>query len=440
MRDQGQQASKVLLGALAAPLLFAIARKLTPGQPVYWDALGCVVFSVVGAVSLYYSRHTVNSTISCVIWIWLLFQFLYALPGVVAVPYFPLFAFTIQAGPMLMIYAGYRGVRCVEDLDRISFAGSLLAIALLPAGFLVLCGKSDYLPAVLRANDTLIEQSGDLRAGIPAFAGPFSTQAVASLTFLSIAILIGASILARTSRNTHWRSPLLWTGFASCGALIYVSTRRGALLVYGITTIGMVLSLRHNRVRAIIMLVLIAMLGAIMVRIGDSGSLNTGAEIGNRSELAKELDLGSRFGDVFLAFVRDWIGRSPFGSYLGNYSQAGNWCHTDIYYNSWAYVEVGAAELVAELGIAGLLLMPFVLLVIYRKIWVMTKGNVNAPCIRLMLVGAAGLFILYYCKEASAFTAGYIHYGLFWCIPGFCLGIVHGNNYDRCIQRNVRLR
>jgi hypothetical protein len=347
-----------------------------------------------------------------------------------------------------MIFAGFaygheilkRGSRSISSLVRWA------VFIQLPIALVVGFFGNDAVPIVFRPNLGMLELGRDTIVGVPAFAGVFSTQAVASWSFLAFQAILSYRILAQaeTIKISRWRFGPDFIAMLSCLVIIYFTTRRGALIVSVVLLLG-ILTIAKLRAweRALGALLAIALpaFAALSSRIERFAS----AEVENRAEQVLNLEFTTRITDIFLPLVRDWVDAAPFGSYLGAVGPEGMAFKTATALNTIevAPVEVGAALIVAETGIMGLFLSCSFIGILLARIMPLLRlrmGEYAGP-----VLFCFGIFTMFLVKEGSALTTPNVHHMTFYFFLGYGVMLTRKRGFydkttDSSSHKQIRIR
>ena len=409
----------LLLICLISPVVFSVIRKILPDQPNILEPMGIFVVLIVGIFAVF-RKPRIPKFIGVPLIIWALYQAFYAVLSIFYDYRIGAAGFFVNVIPMLMVIIGYHGCRNTADLRAIGWFFGVLGVLLIPVGFYVAIWGNVNLPPLFLPNAEMIDIGQATRAGIPAFAGIFSTQDVLSMAFMA-SYFINLALFLGCLPGQRWK--WLYLIFAlGAFVLVLLSTRRGGLV--GIVG-GSVFILATGKVSwqkktiftvsgclAILVLVYLDSYYGIVYKEGT-----------DRVYHALNLDFWGRFKDVFLDLYLEWVDRAPFGTYLGNAGSEGIVFGSEITQHRYL-VETGGAKLVAETGVIGAILMPLLLLYVHLRLFFMkTMPHIHA-IIRVLFAYNFMFYVLYYFKEWTAMSGGYFSQLLFWAIPGMCYGMI----------------
>lgn len=417
VEDRGQGGvgvDKLMAIALIGPAAAGVLRKLIPTQPVQIEALpiALVLFLIFfGLVKI--GKNRVGMAYGLIV-SWIALVSIYAVPAFAVDGMLGTQALLLGAGtPMLGL--AFLAFHRPGDSVRLVKAAKLFVFVIalqFPVGLVMLVLGNDALPAVFRANAIEMLAGKEFRIGQATLAGYFTTAPVNSIASLCAFGFASALVL----RATRPKELLVQIAAAlMILGVIWMTARRGAL--FSGLFIGFVLlaiEIRIHRGRLIFGLFaaspfVMFLLLFIWDRIND-------IIFGDRMVLLTEgqLDLGERMNSVFLKFVYAWIELAPFGNFTGYASGVGK--AFDVRDLSLA-AEVGAAMIVAETGVVGLLLFIIVFICLqFEMIRRVARSRQYwcSPLIALHLV----LFVLFFFKENSVLFPGLIGSLCYWSLPG----------------------
>ena len=430
----------VLAVCLLAPAGAGLARKLAPGQPAALEPAAVGVVLVATAWLLTQGR-LLPRWIRGPIVVWAYFQLAYAIMAFSVDWKIGVAATLIRIAPMLMAPLAYAALRHSDDLRRATNWIAVLVLVLLPLGLIVGLFGQNAVPPFLQPLQALIEMGRTNRAGVPGFAGVFSTFHVLGLSMMAVSYLALANVAmaeAERRHTTRW-----WLVALAAIALVYLSTRRGAFLG-AIIGLGVYLyqSPRIPR-RFLAMGLLVVVFAACLEIYGaavDQGRLGR-----SRGELLMQAfstaEIASRMVGVFLPLVWRWLRLTPFGTFLGAAGPEGDAMGWDILDRfTTDLVEVGAAQLVVEMGWAGALLMPVVIMVLAWRLYQRSRGLRCHRAVTLLATFQTTFFSLYYLKEGSAMTTASMAQFMLWAVPGIGAALVERERRERRFARGLLMR
>ena len=260
-----------------------------------------------------------------------------------------------------------------------------------------------------------------IRAGFYECVGFFSTPSTFSGGLLvSLFLALSGYIFD----NKKWRYIYL-ISIASSILLLFLSTRRGAFMLALVGIAVWFVFISKNRFRAMILVILtLFLLGLIDSFSVQEMSRDHETRLGH---FASGLELiGIRIERYFIELIIYWARVLPYGSFLGSAGREGRvFGYID---DDTMMVEAGGPQLVAEVGILGLIFFP--LMVIHTALSVI-KG-VKSKSVRQANLILNTFFILYavmfYSKEMLCLNTLSISHLFFWITPGINQALI---NCDR---------
>jgi hypothetical protein len=412
MKIKGEQ---LLYFILLGPIVSGVVRKVTPGQPTAVEATTSVVFLVLLAMGLFRINRPSSPLIAHLALIWLILVLVYSIPAAAMDLALAAQSFLLASvGPLLALATLNRasGHQAANSLDAMRLFSYVIAAQVF-VGVVMLQYGNDALPSIFRANVIEISVGKEFRIGQPMLAGYFTTAPVNSIVSMC-AFGVACSLFLR---GRSLAETVTW--LIVCTILfvvVWMTARRGALFacaVIGVITIlisvmkpkGFALWVSIVPASIMILFFMFAVSDGIELLLGDRLILvRTGG-----------LDLGERFSEVFLRFLLYWLDQAPFGNFTGFASGVGKAFGTrDL---DAQPAEVGAAMIVAEHGIVGLLIF---LSVFIGSLWEMIRRvqNSGEKWLWPMIGTYFSLFTLFFFKENSAMFPGLFGYLFFWALPG----------------------
>ncbi len=420
---------------LLAPAFGGIIRKALPGQPVMIDALPALLLFAVGTHALF-SKRKINGKIIGPLAGWALFQCVFAFLSIQEEILVGISAFITRICPMFMAIIAYKYIRNESDLQNAVIVSAVLIMIMLPFGVYASIFGNSGLPRIFAPLDIITSINRDERVGISSFAGVFSSQWLLSISCLGILYLF----LTQFFIGKKSIKQFVWLGIVSASslAIIYFSTRRGAFLA-GLVGIGFVLfktcfplkQKTSKKVRFYIFAGTVATV-AIMFFLAKSIDKYTPKEDTNRKQYSrsewvfseKEISVSDRLKRFFIPITLQWIEFTPMGNYLGYGGPEIRAFKILGYREFLGYVEVGSAQLVAEMGIAGVLIMPILIIITIIRISRLAKRSRYKNAIYVQMLFMAIVFTLYYTKESLMLVNVSVGNFYFWAIPGICAAML----------------
>ncbi len=411
--------SILYLVCLLSPVAFSVIRKILPEQPNFLEPMGIAVVFIVGILALT-RQPRLPKFLAIPLIIWAAFQGFYALLSVFFNIRIGAAGFFVNVIPMLMMLIAYQGTTGLRELKWIGNTFGIIGLIILPFGFYVAVFGNVYLPPLFLPNLEMIELGKATRAGIPAYAGIFSTQDVLSMVIMAVYFINLALFLGKRQRESfHW----WYLIFAVVSfILVLLSTRRGGLL--GIVGGSfMVLITGNISWKRKLGFAFSGFLALVVIVFLDTYFGFVYQEDTTRVFHAMNLDLWVRFKIFFWDVCMYWAEAHPFGTYLGNAGSEGIVFGSEIFLRG-QMVETGGAKLIAEMGVMGALLMPAILFYVHWKIFRMKTAFHIHAIVRVLFAFNAVFYTLFYFKEWTAMSGGYVSQLFFWAIPGMCYALI----------------
>ncbi len=429
---------RVLAVCLLAPAGAALLRKIAPGQPTFLEISG-IAAVLAGGVWVLLRRKRLPHWVLIPLLVWAYFQLVYAAFALAVDWRVGVAATVTRIAPMLMAGIAFAAIRNADDFRRAVHWVGVLAVAMVPIGLLVVAFGDDLLPLWLRPIMDLEALRRTERMGVLAVVGVFTTQSVMSMSMLAVTFL---ALAAAALAEAEGRAPGKWWLFAaSATALVFLSTRRGAFIA-AVLGVGAYVITREKVPTKLVLGGTAAVAAGIVAE--RLGSLGTRWGVGRGDLLLDALDLTAQvpfrlyeiFGRLFIAWVLD----APFGNYLGFAGPEADALigRARLEDNIVSVFEVGGAQLLAETGILGAILMP---LIVVLLIWQMRRQSVGLRChgaINLLVFYQALFFALYYLKEESVMTGVSMGVLTFWAVPGIAAALIVRERRERRYWASVR--
>ena len=411
---------------LVSPVIFSIIRKILPDQPNILEPMGIMIVLLVGVFALA-RKPRVPKFLAIPLIIWALYQAFYSFLAVFYDYRIGAAGFFVNVLPMLMCVIAYQGTRSIIDLQWIGRIFGVLGIVILPVGFYVAIWGNVNLPPLFLPNAEMIEIGKATRAGIPAYAGIFSTQDVLSMAFMA-AYFVNLAVFMGKERGERGKTIYLIFALVAF-ILVLLSTRRGGVVGVVGGSLFILITGRISWQRKLIFMTTGCLTLLVLVFL-DSYYGVVYREATDRVYHALNLDFWGRFKIVFWDLYVEWVERAPFGTYLGNAGSEGIVFRSDITLRR-LLVETGGAKLVAEMGVIASLLMPALLLYMHLKIFFMKTTPGIHTVVRVLFAYNFMFYVLYYFKEWTAMSGGYFSQFLFWAIPGMCYALIERERQNR---------
>jgi hypothetical protein len=400
---------------ILAPI-FHLLRKIWPGQPVFFMAVGFpVVFIIILWAVITKQLASIPGWVKFPITIWIILQsFFLVLSLQHGVKLFSI-SFFVQIVPLFLPWLAYQSIISGSQLRELCSFYSLLAVFLLPFAIFTIIFGDTSLPPFLRAIDTMVERGLNYRAGLQAFSGIFSTQAGMSNTMMGTIYLIAFTIAYRQQKGASIYKEFF--SLLSAVVLLYSSTRRGALFLSLPALLFLFLRIKSFRLK-MFSFVGLFILGALVIVL-DKYSYSV--QVDSRTAFVVTGDLWLRINHIFLRLWGNALHLTPWGTCLGAGSQAG--MVVGIFPPD---LEVGAAVVTHETGLIGVITLMICIAYLIRKEWqIASKMILWKQPVQLLVIFQLAYFIQWFCKERLAMGNFNFSYLLFWSVPGIIAGLAY---------------
>lgn len=426
---------RYLIFCLFSPVLFGLLRKFLPGQPSYIEALS--VFPILLVILLLggkiFPKGEPFKSVSFLLLLWVTLQIIFAFLSAFDDFRVGLVSIFTRVVPVFLAWISYYLIKTKKDFILVSKYLTGLSVILLPLGLLAAVVGNSALPLWLRPIDKIVELGRDFRSGVQSISLIFTSQWIFSVSLLAI-LFLGLSNLILAYKT---RKSTLWWWFANMSSLLllYLSTRRAMFIAGVVGFFFMILFLNFQGRKKYIQILVFAVLVISAISYIDQVGYLSGKSASIRTEWffnVRELSLEDRINGVFFPIVKNWISISPFGNYLGFAGPESRALGVSAYLKYSPVVEVGAALLVAEMGILGLVAFPLINLSIVIIIWKQArKTDIKFPIMMLLLFFVI-YFVLFFTKELLDLANVSIGQFFYWSVIGLSSALV------RVSQKNIR--
>jgi len=401
---------------ILAPI-FHLVRKIWPGQPVFFMAVGFpVVFIVILWAIITKRIASIPGWVKFPITIWIILQsFFLVLSLQHGVELFSI-SFFVQIVPLFLPWLAYQSIISGSQLRKLCSFYSLLAVFLLPFAIFTIIFGDTSLPPFLRAIDTMVEQGLNYRAGLQAFSGIFSTQAGLANTMMGTIYLIAFTIAYRQQKGLTLYKEFF--SLLSAVVLLYSSTRRGALFLSLPALLFLFFRIKSFRLR-LFSLVSMLIFGVLVIVLDE---YSYSGQVDSRTAFLVTGDLWARINGIFLGLWGNALYFTPWGTCLGAGSKAG-----DVVGILPPYaLEVGAAVVTHETGIIGVITLMLCIAYLSIKEWQIASRMIYwKQSVQLLVIFQITYFIQWFCKEMMSMGNFNFSYLLFWSVPGIVAGLAY---------------
>jgi hypothetical protein len=409
---------------LFAPVVLGFLRKFVPGQPSWVRAASLGVVFVVAMLSFRDSRRT-PTWITGPLLLWAGLQLIYTVPAGLSYPLMLPLIMVVYFVPLLLTRVAYISVNDTEVLSKIALWFGYLGVVMLPLGLIVAIFGNDALPFWLGPTEAAIAQGlGNMRGQFPAPSLVESAPVAFGHVMLAINILLLVGL--ELSQQRGEKVGKWWLLIALNLILNYLTGRRGIFLG---SMIGVTYSLLRGKKYRFQKLVGVGLFALGVVLIDQYGSILWGLE--GRSDIYETMEFQGRLQGIFWRFTSTWLDLAPFGNFVG-YSSP----FSGIFGVRWPFViEVGAASLVADMGILGLVVFPIVTALLVAQLLLKSKGLRCRPAVIQLVIAQLVIFVLYYFKAAAFLTICTTDHLLFWTMPGIGAALIVNERRQRQVVR-----
>ena len=334
---------------LMSPTLFDLIRKCVPGQPNYVVVAGT---SFTLSVTLFFSMRFSNIKMPIITKTLLLLIFgvffFYSLLGLYVSPFLPAIVFFTKLCPILLTIATFKLIQSLDDYKFLVYSTSAIPIILCPSAIISMAYGNNVLPFFLRPVDIIYEYGKNAReGGFDVCSSAFCSGEIMATSILGISILTLSLLINKAEKQ----KPYLLISAVSSSILIFASTRRGALIEF---LVLFCLYVIYNKA-FIKQLIIIIFCAFVFQSINHKITDDQKESIRKRSDFAVSSAERTphRFNDVFVGFSLYWCKHTPWGTYLGFGGREASIVRAPIPNYP---VETGAAQLISETGILGLLI------------------------------------------------------------------------------------
>lgn len=415
---------KWFLLCFLAPIGGGILRKITPGQPAYMEVLA-VLPIFVALIKLNKRNQGIPQWLMTPIFLFMLLQVLYSVPSVLDDWKVGTAAVLIRVVPMFMALIAYESIHQPDDLNRFSSNIVYIPLVLFPIAIFGFLYGNASLPMILQPVQKVMFLERDVRNGLNIPVTVFTTQWVMSWSLLAVLyVLLAELLLNELKMNTKEYYVRLLSCLAALG-ILYLSYRRGSLVV-GVTGVVTYIILSKRKIGLLTLLV-VGAVGIIFLGLLKDEVFFFGNMVAKNSELVfagDELNPATRYSDVFWPWFSFWLKVAPFGNYLGYSGPEARGFGVLGALEQANVVEVGGAQLAAEMGYLGAFLFPSIVFVLSIKLILLSYRNKCFSSVLLLILFQMGIFANYYFKEFLALVNISMGQFLFWANFGLCAALI----------------
>lgn len=409
------------------PAFTDIIRKILPGQPNSITPLTSTLFVLL---TYFITRKRIGKKIpSLLIPPLLIWWILLAIYSTIALLYsykVGIASATLRFTPLLVPIIAFKQIDNIKQLEGIMAWVILLICLLLPISIISIIDGNSSLPQIFQPIDMVKDIRADQRGGFDICSGIFSTGAIMAFSILSFYFLL-LSLALRKGSNQK-----LYLITALLSLIIMYSTVRRSTLYFAIIGLAIyIYLLKKKGFKFLILFITIFFtLFLFSSEIKDNQRNNSKRGFISRLTIVVEGldDIDNRTSHVFLEILNYWINEKPLGTYLG---YAGNEAYFDNVPRSSDLnaIETGAAQIVAETGILGLVIYVFSFIWLWKNILKHSRKCYYRDTIKMIMVGNTLILLLYLMQMVSIQFGMYIPQIIFWANPGIAWALIKSDQH-----------
>ena len=399
----------LLAFCLLAPIAAGFIRKLMPGQPSFIRVAGVGAVSLALLLSL--SRSRTPTWVRMPLTVWVVLCVGYLVPTFLHSVSMGLATATLYILPLSLGGIAYATLRSEDSVVSLAKVFGWLAVALLPFALVVTIADDSALVWFLRASEAATDLNLNESKGL--FSAPsllLSTPTELAYSMLPGVFLLLSAIEIKRLKGETTRG--LWLMAVVAGIIVYLCSCRSLIVT---ALVGFVVVLARGR-RQVVRRLLFGALSLVVVIIAINQMTTVDQRVlEQRSGIFSQFDLTERIMVVFLGTTARWLEIGPFGHFLGYSGPLSASFNIDLEYH---VVEVGAASLMADVGLFGLAVFLIVAGWLMINLWREAKSSIFRPVmvpLLIFMVFTCGLFLV---KAAWILTGASPTHFLFWAIPG----------------------
>jgi hypothetical protein len=407
----------VLYVCLLSPIFFSILRKIIPGQPSWVELAPSIIVIFIFIYSIKSNIKTPESIRYPLLVIIGIFSF-FSILSIFYDARIGVAAILTRIAPILLVFIFYRLISNRLQIINISVFLSWMCVILAPIAIIGFIFGNDYLYMTLSPINSVMEGERHMRYGYGAISTVFTTPWTMSWSFVGVAGILGFSLLS-IQDDFFKKKILIHLGLVLSIVLIFLTLRRGALAIgvlCVITTYFYMFNFkRHWLLLTIMLLVVILSVWSVQGQFDDFFLMY------NAIISSNDVKLDHRFNLIFWNFFSFWMENHTFGSFLGAAGPEGRAFGFNLSEVHNKAIEVGGAQLVAEIGLIPLAVVIFSILFVFFTQYYNTRKTKIKASIRVLLIMQFGMFFMYFFKEMLVFTN--IHMGsyIFWASIGIVM-------------------
>ena len=409
----------ILCICLLSPIFFSMLRKITPGQPAWVELISSVI--VIFAYS--YATRSRIKTPKSIHYPLLVIIGIFSFFSILSIFYDPRIgaaAILTRIAPIFLVYVFYKLIISKLQIINIALLFSWICIILTPIAITGFISGNDSLFTIFSPINSVLENERNLRYGYLSISTVYTTPWVMSWSIVGITGILGFSLLSFHGDLPLKRRILIHLGLILSIVLIFLTLRRGALAVGVFCVIVTYFHLINFKRFWLLLLTLILLVAALGVW-NIQGRFDDFFLMLDTIITANDVNLNHRFNLIFWNFFTFWMENYTLGSFLGAAGPEGRAFGFSLHGADWMAIEVGGAQLVAEIGLIPMVVVIIsILFTMFAQYYNTRKAKIKGS-IRVLLAMQFGIFFMYFFKEMLIFTN--IHMGsyIFWSSVGIVM-------------------
>jgi hypothetical protein len=408
---------------LISPLIFSIIRKILPGQPAAIEIgpLICIFLIFIFSRNILSINRFIRSPLFVIISTYIIF-----ITFSILVDYrIGAASFFMRIVPIFLVFIFYNYTITIHQIHNISKVFAWITIFLFPIAITGILFGNNFLFEIFSPINSVIDGQRELRHGFASVATIFSTPWTMAWSFVGIIGLLGFSLL--TFNHSIYEKTLIHMALFSSFVLLFLTMRRGAIVV-GILCLAFIY-LNNLNFKRILLLSVFALLFTIifsMFNANVSGSSNL--ELSMTESVLKfnsfTNEIYFRFYTIFWQTYMFYMENYPLGSFLGAAGPEGTAFGYDLGLKHRFAVEIGAALLVAEMGIFPHLIVIFSMFFLFFVQYYCSRRTSVAKGVLLLLLMQVGMMFMWLLKSTLVLNNPHFGHFFFWASIGIVMAAI----------------
>ena len=409
---------------ILSPAIFAVLRKVWPGQPNWFEVMPSVVIALFIPVFIYKKDFLKLPKPFALIWLSILIIYFYGLLVAVSsgIAKIGLLCFILRCSLMFLVPMVYFTFRTPESILKFANILSIFCI-IVAVGGLWQISLPEHCPTIFSATEQTIEyydsfQAGlteygvNLRSGIREATSIFASNAKLSYFAYSSLFILMACIFWIKTYRFHWDNRIIWIGIISAFILLVIANRRG-LFISGI--LGILLFYKKIKIKHKGKIALIFIAAFLLFLFNDYFSTIEVGKFSRFGMLADAFDRGILIFriQIILDYAMTYIYSHLFlGGGMGSSGQEA----VNLKSANWISTEMGIIQWIIEYGLFPMLLVLSLHLRLIWKSWIFRKRLGSE--MKVIAYFQLSLFLLFLLKEVAMFGSGNASLLFFWVSVG----------------------